>query len=75
MVRKYVMVRMPREVHDKYMNIKINMEKDLRSFTGKPIMMNKTNFFDVLVNYNENFIQVDIPKLSNILNTRKRRRR
>ena len=74
MVRRYVMVRMPRNVHEKFMNIKMDMEKDLRSFTGKPIQMNKTTFFDVLANHNENFIQVDIPKLSNILTDKRRRR-
>jgi len=68
------MVRMPRSVHEKFMNIKIDMEKDLRSFTGKPIQMNKTTFFDVLANHNENFIQVDIPKLSNILTDKRRRK-
>lgn len=74
MVRSYVMVRMPKDVHDKYMNIKIRIEQDLTRMSGHPIILSKPQLFQTIVDYNENFIEVDLGKLSNAFNGGRRRR-
>lgn len=63
------MVRLPLETHEKYKTVQTKMINDIRRVTGKPnlnISLNKV--FDVVVNpnYNENFIQVDLKKLSSV---------
>jgi hypothetical protein len=68
------MIRMPSDTYDQYMRIKFKMETDLHHFTGKPVRMSNTTFFGTLINLNENVIEVDLPKLSSIVNNGRRRR-
>lgn len=63
MVQQYVFVRMPKRVYDRYKNIQRQICLDLRSISGKDIKMPMTKVFDVVVNHNENYIQLDLKKL------------
>lgn len=65
MAKKYVFVRMPVEVFNRYKEIKINMERDIKAVTGKHIPLTMPKVFKAVASpkMNENFIQVDMKKL------------
>jgi hypothetical protein len=75
MPKKYIFVRMHEDTYKRYKQIKDNMEKDIRAFTGKSnLNLHMTNVFKAIVSpeYNERFIQIDLSKLSKL--ARKKRK-
>lgn len=66
MVKKYVFVRMPNETYNLYKRVQANMEKDMSKVTGRRIPLPMTKVFKAVISpeFNENFIQVDINKLT-----------
>jgi len=69
----YVMIRLPKNVFEKYWHIKRKMEDDLTKAANKPITLSFPQFFDSLVSLNENYIEIDIPKLYGFYKEKKRR--
>lgn len=72
--KRYVFVRMPVEVHQKYLNVKIKMEDDIRKITGKKnlhLTMPKVYNAVVSPDFNENYIQVDLKKLASVARKKK----
>lgn len=65
MGRRYVFVRMPKEVYDQYKKIKVKMEVDIQKYYGKRVPMTMPKVFKAISSpeYNENFIQIDIKNL------------
>lgn len=80
MVKKYIIVRMPIRTYNIYKNVQDNMKKDLSRIENKPlekIKLPMTKVFHAVVSprYNENFIQVDLRKLSSLRKSKKWRLR
>jgi len=75
MTKKYVFVRMPEETYNRYKNIKLNMENDVKNFLGRDVNIPMTNVFKAIVSpeYNEKFIQIDLHKLSGLGIKRRRK--
>lgn len=65
MAKKYVFVRMPEDIHRKYVIIKGNMENDLSRVAGKQIKLTMPKVFNAVIDprVNENYIQVDLKKM------------
>lgn len=68
MGKKYYMIRMPSEIYHKYKNVKIKMEADIKKFTGRRIPLTMPKVFNAVINpkFNQNFIEVDLGKLSGL---------
>ena len=68
MAKKYIIVRIPEETYNLYKNVKIKMESDLATITGKEKRLPMTKVFKAVVSpdINENYIQVDLRKLLNL---------
>lgn len=66
MAKKYVFVRMPEEIYQKYTRVQQKMNFDLRKITGrKDIKLTMPKVFNAVIspNLNENCIQVDFSKM------------
>jgi len=68
MSKRYVFIRMPSDIYQKYRGVKLKMENDIKEFNGLDINLTWPKFFNTLINpkYNENYIQVDLKKLSDL---------
>ena len=68
MAKKYIFVRMPVEIHQKYAGVKLKMENDIKEFSGIDVKLSWPKFFNTLINpkFNENYIQVDLKKLTEL---------
>jgi len=75
MVVRYKMVRLPVDVFEKYYNVKRKMEDDLRRMNNKPVSLSFPQFFDTLISFNENWIEIDLNRLNSAFNGRKKVRR
>jgi hypothetical protein len=75
MAKRYVFVRMPEEIYQKYNGVKLKMESDIRDFSGCDVKLTWPKFFNTLINpkFNENYIQVDLKKLSDLAKKKKGR--
>lgn len=74
MVKKYVFVRMPIEVYNRYKQIKVNTEHDLKKFSGgKVIKLPMTKVFKMVASpdFNENYIQFDLRKVKRFVGGKK----
>jgi len=65
MAKRYIFVRMPAEIYNRYVNIKVNMEQDITKVTGKPTKLTMPKVFKAVASpdFNENFIQIPMKKL------------
>lgn len=65
MAKRYVMIRMPKEIYDHYAQIKMKMENDITKKVGAPLKLSMNNVFNAVVNpkLNNNFIEIDLTKL------------
>lgn len=72
---RYRMVKMPENIYKKYFDVRLRMEKDLLSYTGIPKRLDMPIVFDAIISHNENFVQVDLNKLNDLLSLRKRGRK
>jgi len=74
MAKKYIFVRMPEEIYKRYLQIKVNMEKDITKVTGKPTNLTMPKVFRAVASpdLNENFIQVDINNLVKLAREKRR---
>jgi len=68
MAKKYVFVRMPEDVYGLYKNIQNKMTSDVSRVMGRPVKLPMTKVFKAVASpeLNENFIQVDLKKLSKL---------
>jgi len=74
MAKKYVMVRMPEDVHQRFMQIKAEMERDVNKFnnigkiSSKVIKLPKSQVLRAIIfpEYNLNYIRVPLKKLSEL---------
>lgn len=73
MVKKYVLVRMPIQVYQKYKDVKMKMETDISRFYGRRIPMTMPKVFKAVIDpkFNENFIEVDLKKLTGLAKNRR----
>ena len=74
MMKKYKFVRMPNETYDRYYKIKLKMEADIAKLVGRKIPLPMTKVFKAVASpeFNENFIQIDLPKLVKLAREKKR---
>lgn len=74
MVKRY-WVAVPSDVYQNLTKTKERMEKDVSRFAGRRIPMTFSKVLRATFdpNYNENFIQVDIKKLSNLAKQKRER--
>lgn len=74
MAKRYIFVRMPEEIYKRYLNIKVNMEKDLTRVTGKETKLTMPKVFRAVASpdLNENYIQVDMSKLIKLAKEKRR---
>jgi hypothetical protein len=73
-MKRYVFVRMPFEIHQKYVNVKHQMENDIQKVTGqKNLRLTMPKVFNAVISpdFNENYIQVDLRKLAKVARKRK----
>jgi hypothetical protein len=73
MVKKYVFVRIPVETYARYKHIKTNVELDLKKYSGKTIKVPMTKVFKMVASpeFNENYIQLDLGKVSKFMRGKK----
>lgn len=73
MVKRYVFVRMPAEIYEKYKVVKFKMETDLRKVTGKNLTLSMPKVFNTVISpeFNRNYIEVDLFKLAALAKKRK----
>ena len=64
---------MPKDIYDRYANIKCKMEKDITKVTGKETKLSMPKVFRAIAfhEYNENSIEVSFKKLVNLSKQRK----
>ena len=73
MVKRYVFVRMPTEIYEKYKAVKFKMETDLHKVTGKNMTLSMPKVFNTIISpeFNRNYIEVDLFKLAQLAKKRK----
>ena len=74
LVRRYRIVRMPEEIYQKYYGVKLKMESDIRKVTGRQdLRLSMPKVFNTIIDpkMNENFIEVDLFKLSQLSRKKK----
>ncbi len=66
MAKKYVFVRMPVDVYNIYKGLKVKMETDIKNISGKQIPLTMPKVFKAVASpeFNENFIEIDLKKLT-----------
>jgi hypothetical protein len=74
MAKKYIFVRMPEDIYKRYKDIKFNMERDLKTVTGKETHLTMPKVFRAVASpdLNENYIQIDIANLIKLAKEKKR---
>ena len=74
MGKRYIFVRMPEEIYNRYVFIKKSMEKDITKVTGKEIKLTMPKVFKAVASpdLNENYIQVDMSKLVKLAKEKRR---
>lgn len=65
MAKRYVMLRMPKDIYDRYLGVKQKMESDISRVAGTPLKLSMPSVFNAVINpeLNDNFIEVDLKKL------------
>jgi hypothetical protein len=74
LVKHYRIVRMPEEIYQKYFGVKLRMESDIRRVTGKQYLkLSMPKVFNAIIDpkLNENFIEVDLLRLSKLSQRKK----
>ena len=73
MAKKYYMIRMPSEIYKRYKDTKVKMETDIQKFTGKRIPLTMPKVFNAVINpeFNHNFIEIDMKKLTDLAKFKK----
>lgn len=74
MAKKYVFVRMPSEIYEKYGRVQLKMNQDLQRLTGrKDIKLTMPKVFNAVISpsLNDNRIEIDYTKLLKLARQRK----
>lgn len=73
MTKKYVFIRMPTDVFQRCKGVKLKMESDIREFSGCEAKISWPKFFNTIINpkFNENYIQIDLKKLTELAKKRR----
>jgi len=69
MAIRYRIVRLPEDVFQKYYNTKLRMETDIQKVTRNPhLRLTMPKVFNAVIDpsLNENFIEIDLLKLSQV---------
>jgi len=69
------MIRLPVDVFEKYYGVKRKMEDDLMRINNRPVSLSFPQFFDTLISFNENWIEIDLNRLNNAFNGRGKKKR
>jgi hypothetical protein len=71
---KRYFVALPSDVYNIYKNIKVNMENDIEKVAGKRIPLTMPKVFRAVASpeFNANFIEIDIRKLTQLAKEKRR---